>query len=168
MLAYHGRPELKTELLARIEFHRQHDQLKQSFGYWDGERGCGVGCLAHASSKAHAVLERDFGFPERIGHLVDAMFEGLPRAEAILLPSRLVNAIQVGADLSLVRHQFAHWLLTDSGLLTITDINREAIAAVAELHRRATVGAPDSAIERSLQERIAKTRAAIANAEATP
>ena len=141
LLAYHNDPAIKTKYLNRMRKHREADELLQSYGYWDDGRGCAVGCAVHSDANPHAKYEAKLGIPERIAHLEDAIFEGLPNDLAKQWPERFLSAIQPGANLSRVWHQFAAWMLSaEAGLITITDVNRAAIEQVAALHRRAAGG----------------------------
>ena len=48
LLAFHGKPEVKSFYLARLEQHRQADQLVRGLG-WDSmeSKGCAIGCTLH-------------------------------------------------------------------------------------------------------------------------
>jgi hypothetical protein len=140
MLAFKNDPAVKAKFLNRIKMHREADELVQDYGYWKDGKGCAIGCLAHRSTGAHAYLAKTWNVDERLLHLADAIFEGLPAELARKWPERFTSAIAEGADTSLVWHKFAVWLLRASQLLTITDSNREAIAAVIKLHVRGAKG----------------------------
>ena len=141
VLAFHGEKDLKLAVLNRLREHRRLDQITQGIYFNETEfRGCHLGCITHSNENTHGLAERLFGIEERVGYWLEAVFEGLPKEECAAWVVESIEAIPVGADLSKCHHQFAHWLLTDSGLLTITDINQEAIATVAALHFRAMNG----------------------------
>ena len=141
MVAWHAEPELKIQALAQLREHQRMDQIVQGT-YWKDGKGCHLGCLTHCNVDSHEATERLFGLPLRVAYFLEAVFEGLPKDKAVRWVTESVEAIPVGADLSRWHHRFGHWLLAESGLLTITDINRDAIAGVAELHRRAAAGEP--------------------------
>ncbi|MDX1985005.1 MAG: hypothetical protein SFV51_32335, partial [Bryobacteraceae bacterium] len=147
--AFHGKPEIKTEYLKRVQAHRAADQLVQGYGYWKDGKGCAVGCTIHSGE--HAAYETKLGIPRVIARLEDGIFEGLPQAEARLWPERFLAAIPVGADLALVTPKFLHWLLVDAEQGVIrharTDEQRKAIQEVADLFAKKIAGAKVSRAE---------------------
>ncbi len=114
VLAWHSDPKLKAKYVRRLEAHRKADELTQGVG-WESNgttKGCAVGCLFHAYD--HSRGPKEIGVPAEILRLEDAIFEGLPRNDAMLWPTRFLKAIKPGTDLSLVWPRFAVWLLIDS------------------------------------------------------
>jgi len=142
LIAFHNKPEIKAEYLNRVRAHREADQLVQSYGYWSDGKGCAVGCTIHSGD--HAAYETELGIPRAIARMEDGIFEGLPQEEARLWPERFLEAIPVGADLSLVTDKFLHWLLVDAEHGVIrhakTDTQRKAIQAVADLFAKKLAG----------------------------
>lgn len=138
MKAYHNKPEIKAEYIARVRAHREADQLVQGCGYWRDGKGCAVGCTIHGSS--HAAYESELGIPQAIARLQDGIFEGLPKEKAQAWPEQFLEAIAAGADLSQVVDKFLHWLLADSvdGVLRFakTEKQRQSIEAVGKLYAR--------------------------------
>lgn len=132
MIAYHGNPKIKTEILAQLAAHRAADELIQG-RYWEYGKGCAVGCTVHGSD--HSQYEPLFGIPQALAYLEDRIFEELPSAKAQAWPERFMRAIEPGADLTVIQWQFLHWLLTDETVNP--EINnplvRDAIAACAQL-----------------------------------
>ena len=112
MIAYHNDPALKDRLLAEMAAHRKAERLIQGV-YWNGAKGCAVGCLLKDPNGAHARYETEFGIPAQLAYLEDRMFERLAWSEAKNWPERFLAVIPVGADLSLVWPRFAIWLLCD-------------------------------------------------------
>src|SRR3972149_6812703 len=99
MLAYKNDPVLKARLISEIRAHRKAETLVKGV-YWKGNgdgRGCAVGCLTHDPNGGHARYESDWGIPEVLAHLEDAIFEGLPGKTAQGWPERFLGAIQPGA-----------------------------------------------------------------------
>lgn len=140
LLAYHNDPAIKEKYLTRVRAHRAADQIIHGT-YWEGGKGCAVGCTIHSSD--HARYETALGVPVALAQLEDAIFEGLENGEAQAFPERFLAAIPVGADLSRVPAQFFVWLLTSDeiGLPTIADERgRAAIADVAALWQRTADG----------------------------
>lgn len=109
MLAYHNKPEIKEALLAQLKAHRLADEIIKGV-YWENGKGCAVGCTVH--SGYHTEYETKLGIPIMLARLEDVIFEGLPNEVAKLWPERFAEAINVGADLSLVGWEFQYWLLT--------------------------------------------------------
>jgi hypothetical protein len=143
MIAFHGNQEIKQTYLSRVAAHEAADEIAQGY-YWENGKGCAVGCTIHGSQ--HALYETDLGIPEELAYLQDGIFEGLQNAKAKLFPREFLDAIPVGADLSLVVNQFLVWLLVDPlhGVIRFAskDSEREAINAVAKLHLRVISGDP--------------------------
>jgi hypothetical protein len=157
LLAYHNKASVKSKYVRRVEAHRKADELVQGTG-WESNghvRGCAVGCTFDCYDHKRGPIE--IGVPEILMRLEDVIYESLPKADALLWPTRFLKAIPVGADLSLVHHRWFVWLLSESGLLTITDLNREAIANVAELHKRAAAGETVACNEWSAAESAARS-----------
>lgn len=107
IVAWHGDPALKAEVVERMRLHREHDEIVQGLyqlinpKYASGYKGCLIGCtlppepipahehvaLYHAnggvepSSPAagwHGRVEQLYGIPKTVGHLLDKIFENLP------------------------------------------------------------------------------------------
>lgn len=110
MIAYHSDPTLKTAVLGQLAEHRRMDAIVQG-RYWSGGRGCAVGCLTHDPTGGHRKFPELWGIPVELAHLMDALFELLPRADAPEWPMRVMAAIPVGADLSMVWSRWALWML---------------------------------------------------------
>ncbi len=142
MVAFHGEPSLKAAVMDRLREHRRLDEITQGVYFDDDGRGCHLGCITHASNGVHEAAERLFGIEQRIGYWLEAVFEGLPKEQCAAWVIESTEAIPCGADLSMCHHHLAAWLLGESGLLTITDANREAIERVRLLHVAAINGQP--------------------------
>lgn len=130
LIAFHGKDSIKTKLV-------------QNYGcYWDDSKGCAVGCTLHSPN--HGAYETELGIPRVLAHLEDVIFERLPVAKARTWPGRLLEAPEVGANLSLVWPRFAVWLLTDkdAGVLRFAKkvTTKKAIQYVADLWQRVVDG----------------------------
>ena len=134
MQAYHGSSQLKSEYLSRVMAHQAADEIVKG-RYWEGGKGCAVGCTVHSSE--HAAYETELGIPRVIARLEDGIFEGLSNEEAKLFPTQFLEAVPVGADLSGVFCRFMHWLLVDEidGVIKFarSEKSKKAISRVAEL-----------------------------------
>lgn len=102
--AFHGDPAIKAQYLARVRAHRIADDLTQGTG-WENGKGCAVGCTLEAYD--HSRYPVELGLPEWLAHLEDAIFEGLPHAQAMDWPEQFLEAIPVGADIGPVMHRAA-------------------------------------------------------------
>jgi hypothetical protein len=104
--AFHGDPAIKAKYIARVRQHRLAEHLTKGIG-WEPEtqRGCAIGCCLEAYDHSRYPIE--LGLPEWLARLEDAIFEGLPVAEAQAWPEAFLGAIHPGADLELVRHKLA-------------------------------------------------------------
>jgi hypothetical protein len=133
LIAFNGKKETKDFYLNRVREHRLADEIVKG-QYWEGGKGCAVGCTLH--SNRHADYPKLLGIPEVLAKLQDGIFEGLPNDLAVTWPERFYEAIEVGADLSMVWPKFAHWLLTDPEHGIIKYSNKpEAITGVADLYK---------------------------------
>jgi len=103
MKAYHNDPALKREYLARVMAHARADEIVHG-QYWEGGKGCAVGCTIHGSE--HARYETVLGIPQALAKLEDTIFEGLQNGEAKKFPAAFLRSIKPGADLSLVQPRF--------------------------------------------------------------
>ena len=145
MLTFYSDPSKKQE---RIERHKRHiaaDRLMA--GCYQDEsnpiKGCSVGCDAidisgDADGNCHKVVAEHDGVPVWLEHLRDTIFEGLPEAERAGWHLALAEAIPVGADIEIVRHQLADWMLSDDGpmpeAVNHTTV-KDAIAQVRKYHQ---------------------------------
>jgi hypothetical protein len=171
LLAFHNDRAIQKKYLTRVSDHRKADQIVQGHGYWNGREGCAVGCTLH--SRNHAAYEAELGIPVILARLEDRIFEGLERKRARTWPERFLQAPKIGADLSMVWPQFAHWMLVDphSGVIKFakTDTTRNAIQAVADLFSRwiAGVKPPREEWRRCRSNAAAAAAAASASASAS-
>ena len=132
MIAWHGEPELKASVLGQLKNHRNLDEIVQG-SYWEGGRGCCLGCLTHVDADVHETTQRLFGIPLKVCYWMEAVFEGLDKGQCAEWVIDSAESIAVGADMTKAHHSLGYWIL-GSDLLTITDVNREAIAKVRRLH----------------------------------
>ena len=133
--AFHNDPAIKTKYLARLTAHVKADELIHGKG-WENGKGCAVGCTLDKYD--HAAYETELGIPESLARLEDTLFEGQPNGTSKTFPVRFLQAIPVGADLSLVTPRFIHWLLIDPthGVIRFanTEPCRDAINGVAVMY----------------------------------
>ena len=141
MLAFLNDPAVKDIYLSRVRAHQEADELIHG-KYWENGKGCAVGCTIHGEQ--HAKYETLLGIPRVLAHLEDSLFESLPNGEAKAWPSRFLEAIPVGADLSRVLPKFLRWLLVDDADGVVKYAKREqtvkAIRGVALLLDRVCDG----------------------------
>lgn len=137
MIAFHGKQEIKDFYMARLQAHAATDEVIHG-KYWVGGKGCAVGCTIHSGKHKH--YESELAIPEQIAYLEDAIFEALPNSDAKTFPVRFLEAIPVGADLSMVIPKFLHWLLVDEtygAIIGVTDEGvKNSVVGVASLYRR--------------------------------
>lgn len=146
LVAYHNDPAIKAAILEQLAGHRAADELVQGT-YWRNGKGCALGCTLHHEtySDAHIQYERAFGIPEMLAIMEDDIFEGLPNYLAQGWPAQFMDAIQPGADLSLVGCGLLVWLLSnetprpdvsnphDEDVLKIWDEARSEISRVEQV-----------------------------------
>lgn len=144
MKAFNGSVDFKNRLLAGVAKHVNAGDIVQGEKfYWDGTKGCAVGCTIHSSD--HRTYEKAYQIPTSLAYLKDTIFENLPPQLAQEWTSRFLSAIVPGADLSSVTSQLMVWLLTDpkDGVLMFTTNKppmTDAIKAVSGLHSAVLVG----------------------------
>jgi len=114
MISFHGDDAIKQKYLARVRAHAAADEIVKGV-YWQGGKGCAVGCTIH--SENHAAYQEELGLPEWLARLEDTLFESLPNDLAKTFPERFLIAIPVGKDLAHVRWRFSLYLLEENTLL---------------------------------------------------
>lgn len=134
MIAYHGDPQIKKDILAQLEAHRLADELIKG-RYWEGGKGCAVGCTIHGND--HHEYERRFGIPVYMACLEDAIFEDLPNKHAKHWPERFMSAIQPGVNLNPVWPRMALWMLD----------NLQAAAKFVLMKKTRRIGEADLMVE---------------------
>lgn len=134
--AFFSEPSLKESLLVRLREHQRLDAIMQR-DYYDGTKGCHLGCITHQNEGAHEATERLFGIPIKVAYWLEVVFEGLPLESAKRWVTDSIESIPVGADLSMAHHHLAVWLQSgESGLFKTREVNHR----VADLHRRSLDG----------------------------
>jgi len=163
MIAFHGKESVKAEYLARVRAHAAADEIIHG-KYWQEGKGCAVGCTIHGSD--HFNYETELGIPAAIAFLEDSVFESLPNGDAKNFPARFLEAIPVGADLSMVVPQFLYWMLSDEawGLKPESPDVKAAVDAVAECFKRRIAG--DEPSEEDWESSVKLARAAWAARDA--
>ena len=133
MLAFHNSADLKAKKLKQVLAHQAADEIVKG-QYWQGGKGCAVGCTIHGSN--HGDYETKMGVPRMLARLEDLIFEGMPNADAKLFPARFIEAIPVGADLSLVGWKFLHWLIVDVNERHGNEQTKAAVVDAIEILRK--------------------------------
>jgi hypothetical protein len=144
MIAFHGDKKIKAKYLRRVRAHAAADEIIKG-QYWEGGKGCAVGCTIHSSY--HGYYESELGIPEALAHLEDTIFENLPADLAKTWPHRFLSAPSVGADLALVSSRFLLEILTgEKGVIRHAGTASQAVQTVADLYSRRLSGdEPDRA-----------------------
>ena len=130
LLAFHNDSAIKAKYLARVQAHREADQLIQGTG-WELEtsKGCAVGCTLEAYDHSRYPIE--LGIPVNLAYAEDHIFERLPKDLAMAWPERFLTAIPIGADLSLVVDKAVLWMREQD--VPPDDLPAEDAARSAEL-----------------------------------
>ena len=93
-----------AELTLKVASHIEADAVIQG-GYWDGHKGCFIGCLTHSSDPKPA--QERFGLPEPLLRIAESIFERLPTDDAKGFFAELPKAVgRDGKDLSRVQWAF--------------------------------------------------------------
>ncbi len=176
MIAFHNDPTIKDRLLANLTAHAKADSLVHGH-YWQGGKGCAIACTLvdfdkdAARQGSHGAYEKHFGIPRIIARLEDRIFEGLKNGKAKEWPLRFTQAIQPGADLSMVWPRFALWMLTEELPQYVQKPQyakqKASIEAVGALYREWCDGADIHSLrERFVEARVNAGAAAYAYADA--
>jgi hypothetical protein len=132
LLAWHSDAALQEATVAEMVAHRKADRLIKGV-YWEGGKGCAVGCLIHSGD--HAQYEPRFGIPQALAKLEDTIFENLTNGEAMKWPERFLAAAKPGADLSLVQWQFLAFIVDEALARPEAQSVREACQPALEVVR---------------------------------
>lgn len=99
------------ELRRLVAEHVAADQVMQG-NYWDGQRGCFIGCLNHSANPAGAADR--FGLPIAVQKIAESIFEGLQSEDAVAFFAALPDAVATdGKDLGKVVWQFLATVLRE-------------------------------------------------------
>ena len=151
MITFHGKPELKEQLLNNLRDHAKADAFTQGV-YFEGGKGCAVGCSIvdfGGYVDDHSEYERLFGIPRVIAKLEDGIFEGLSIEDSKWWPIAFAESIPVGVNLDLVFYSFMSWLLADQsdGVIRFArDKGKRVITDVANAMDAVANGEPKESI----------------------
>jgi hypothetical protein len=91
----------KKEFVAELKKHQKADNFKKG-GYWDGEKGCAVGCslksidtvknLGLKQFNMHKDYETHLGIPEWLARVEDGLFEGMSLKKSKTWPVKFAEA----------------------------------------------------------------------------
>ena len=93
MKAFHGDPKVKEKYLARVKAHYEADEIIRG-SYWDGHKGCAVGCTIHGNR--HKAYEDELGIPEWMARLQDTLFERMSFERHKRFPIEFIESIPEG------------------------------------------------------------------------
>jgi hypothetical protein len=112
-----------AELTLEVAKHIKADAIIKRT-YWDGSKGCFIGCLTHSSDPKPA-FER-FGLPEPLMRIAESIFEALPDDECIGFFAALPDAVACdGKDLSRV-----HWAFLAAELRALPNVPADIQAVI--------------------------------------
>ena len=147
MKAYHGNPQVKRNVLARVRRHRAADEIIKGI-YWEQGKGCAVGCTIHGDE--HRKYERELGIPEVLAQVEDRLFESLPKRVAKDWPIQFLANIKAGANLEKVWPQLALYLLVQAPFALLKgqtpgSVEYDAVEKTARLYAAVALGVPVAA-----------------------
>lgn len=105
MQAYHNDNNLKNEIVKKALEHEAADRVIKGT-YWDGHKGCSVGCLLNDPDGGHEQYPAKFGLPEWLGHLQDFLFENMSDSLRKNWTSTLMSAIKPGVNIDDIKIPF--------------------------------------------------------------
>jgi hypothetical protein len=110
----------KKEFIAELKKHQKADNFQKG-GYWDGQKGCAVGCslksldtvkkLGLTDFSQHKDYETHLGIPEWLARVEDGLFEGMSLKKSKEWPVKFAEAIKEGADLEKAKYPFLIMIL---------------------------------------------------------
>ena len=101
MLSFHGEHKLKETTLKDAIWHQEQDKFQQGV-WWEGGKGCSLGCLLHYDNRQHDIFNKAsdaWGLPMYLVKLQEHIFEGSTPKYALAWTARFVEVIPVGVDL---------------------------------------------------------------------
>lgn len=155
-LAWLSDPDLKEEVLLRMKQHRAEDSIIQGkYQVYAPElatkyKGCLLGCtlpmqpyvvpggrpsweIDHDYFSWHMEVEKSYGIPYTVAHLMESVFEALPFGKAAQFAVDSIEAIPVGADLSGVMDRWKSFLNSHpSGIWGASARMRELLTILRE------------------------------------
>ena len=140
--AFHNKQSIKDFYVERVQRHFDADEIIKGV-YWEKGRGCGVGCTIESSENPHQKFEDELGISRTIAKLEDRLFEGLTNGDAKKFPVRFLEAVNVGADLSMVVPKFMVWMLSDKkdGVLkSASKDGKKIIKKIVKLYKKQISG----------------------------
>ena len=112
-----------ADLTLEVAKHIKADAVIQG-EYWDGHKGCFIGCLTHSSDPKPA--HERFGLPEPLLRLAESIFERLPADDAKGFFAALPEAVgRDGKDLSRV-----HWAFLAAELRALPTVTADIQAVI--------------------------------------
>jgi hypothetical protein len=87
--------KIKNELIAEAIEHRKQDLFIRG-NYWDGHKGCSVGCFVKTHDNPHEKLAERTGLPVWLHYLQDRLFEGMTYDNMPYWSERFFKAAPVG------------------------------------------------------------------------
>src|SRR5689334_2362726 len=116
-LSYKNDPQIKDDLIARMDKHIELDELLQK-ATGDNGKGCTVWCALNNGNIRHGYSHESFpsvlGLPEWLARLHDALFEGMNEEDAKEFSSQWPKAIPVGVNLEPVKWKFSAFLMKEN------------------------------------------------------
>ena len=140
LLAWHGDPDLKEQVMAKMKQHRVQDEFIQgNYQILDAEtasgyKGCALGCTLELRPSYisvgdtewgdnavippelgwHQEVQSQYGIDRRVAHLIDTVFEAQEDyREAGDFAVAVIEAIPIGADLQFIHPLFIGKLYDD-------------------------------------------------------
>lgn len=150
-LAWHNDAALKERTVAALRKDREIDAFVQgTYISKDPEaalgfRGCAIGCvvqsqrgiIASDTENWHQMVEDDLGIPLVVSHLIDRIFEDLSTDDEqhAQFAVDAIDAVPVGADLSLVSARFMIDILGDDehGVLQFAGDREDVTASINQV-----------------------------------
>jgi hypothetical protein len=135
MLAYHNNAKLKASMSSDMHFTISEGLIIQGMSFRDVVR-----CVSRVENGSYKTLEEEIGIPSLIAQLAEFIFEGLEYEKAKKFTTDFLEAIPVGADLSMVWPKLIHYVMVDNevGLINFvkTEYSKFAIERLAHLFMR--------------------------------
>jgi len=164
MQTFHNDKLQKKKYLSLYSQAKKEGRLiRGSYFYKDTKQGCFVGLAVQSSD--HQRFSNESQIPEWLIRLGETLFENLPTKTYLGYPEALIQAIPVGKDIEIVKHQIAEFCLTKICKNTDHPTIQTAMKTIISLHQRCTEKGISSVSEDDWSAAESAARSAAESAE---
>ena len=131
--AFLNSDKIKEKYIQRVYDHQINDEIRKGV-YWEGGKGCGIGCTVHSDN--YNCYEIELGIPEWLAKLEDILFEGMPNDKAKVFPLKFLKSIPIGFEnWQHLYHQKCLYILEKECKNTDYPLVKQPICDIITLHK---------------------------------